>query len=123
MSEHLPPEDTRPLPRSCAAALVKKLRPELFKAFADPSRIAVICRLATTAEPQTVTEIADCCGVHISGVSRHLATLRDAGVVRAKRRGREVLYHVDSEYVSQTLRDLAEVFDLCRAACCQGDTR
>lgn len=63
-------------PEPCRAALAENLRPELFRALCDPNRIAVISRLATAAGPLTVTEISSCCGVHISGVSRHLATLR-----------------------------------------------
>jgi len=108
-------------PEVCREALSEHLRPELFRALCDPSRIAVICRLATAAGPLTVTEVADCCGVHISGVSRHLATLRDAGVVRADKRGREVRYRLDCEHLSTTLRGLAAAFDGCRAGCCQGE--
>lgn len=121
MSEHPRSPDLSPGSQACTAALASRLRPDLFKALCDPSRIAVVCRLAAAAGPLTVTEISDCCGVHISGVSRHLATLRDAGAVQAEKQGREVRYRLDCNYLSETLRDLADAFEVCQAACCQGD--
>ncbi len=108
----------RPTSKACQTALAEHLRPEIFKALCDPTRIAVITRLASASRPLTVTEITGCCGVHISGVSRHLATLRDAGVIRAERRGREVRYRLDCEHLTTILRGLADAFDGCRASCC-----
>ena len=106
---------------ACLRALDENLKPELFRALCDPSRIAVICRLATTSRPLTVTEVADCCGVHLSGISRHLSILRKAGVVTATRQGREVRYQLDCSHLSKTLRGLAAAFDACQAGCCRGD--
>jgi DNA-binding transcriptional ArsR family regulator len=102
---------------SCQAALAEHLKPDLFRALCDPSRLEVLRRLAAASTPQRVTEIADCCGVHISGVSRHLALLRQTGVVQAEKGGREVRYRLDCKLVSQTLRGLADALDACRAAC------
>ena len=98
------------------------MRPELFKALCDPVRIGVVCRLATATEPQTVSQVADCCGVHLSGVSRHLATLRDAGIAKAEKVGREMRYRIDCSELAQTLRALAEALEACHAACQQGDS-
>ncbi|MHC4938494.1 MAG: ArsR/SmtB family transcription factor [Planctomycetota bacterium] len=69
----------------------------VFRALGDETRLALIARLACAAEPMTVTEAADCCGVHLSGVSRHLAALRDAGLVIARKDGREVRYTLDRD--------------------------
>ena len=80
--------DTETVQETCRSALAAHLKPELFRALCDPSRLEILRRLAGASRPQTVTEIADCCGVHISGVSRHLALLRRAGVVRAAKHGR-----------------------------------
>ncbi len=115
-----PPFDPNPVPKACRTALAESFRPELFKALCDPNRIAVVCRLATASRPLTVTEVSDCCGVHLSGVSRHLATLRDAGVIRAEKHGREVRYELDSERLTTTLRGLADALEACRTSCCQG---
>ena len=113
---------TPQLPMTCQAALAHHLKPDLFRALCDPSRLEVLRRLASAPTPQTVTEIADCCGVHISGVSRHLALLRRTGVVHAEKSGREVRYRLDCNLVSQTLRGLADALDACRAACCGENT-
>ena len=113
-----PSPEAIPTPEACRTALAEHLRPELFRALCDPSRIAVLGRLATASRPLTVTEISGCCGVHISGVSRHLATLRDAGVIKAAKHGREVRYEIDCERLTTTLRGLADALEDCRASCC-----
>ena len=104
------------------AALGDRLRPELFKALGDATRLEVLGRLISTPEPQTVSEIADCCGVHLSGVSRHLAMLRDAGIVRSEKVGREVRYEMDSQTLIQALRELADAIEACRNQCCPPGT-
>ena len=103
---------------SLSEVLEDRLRPELFKALGDASRLQVLARLISAPEPQTVSEIADCCGVHLSGVSRHLATLRDASIVRSEKIGREVRYELDCEQLTSALRDLADAVDACRLQCC-----
>ncbi len=109
---------TGELPNACVAALGRHLRPGLFKALCDAKRLELLARLITESEPITVSEAATCCGVHISGVSRHLAILRDAGVVRAEKRGREVTYQLDCDALVSTLRALADAIEDCRAQCC-----
>lgn len=109
------------LPAACGTALAAHLRPELFQALCEPTRLSLLARLATAPGPLTVTEVADCCGVHISGTSRHLATLKAAGIVRAERRGREVRYQLDCDVLVGALRGLADAIDDCRAACCAPD--
>ena len=63
-----------------------------------------------------MTEIADCCGVHLSGVSRHLAALREAGIVHAQKQGREVRYLLDCARIATVFEELAEAFGRCAAA-------
>ncbi len=111
---------TTPAENACLTALEAHLRPELFRALADPVRVALISRLALSAGPKTVTEVSDCCGVHLSGVSRHLTQLRAAGVVEATKAGREVRYTLDCEGLVELLRGLAEALENCRAVCCAG---
>lgn len=101
-----------------AAALRHLLRPELFKALGDATRVEVLMRLITAPSPQTVSDIADCCGVHLSGVSRHLSALRNAGIVIANRQGREVRYEIDCGAITGALRGLADAIDSCRSVCC-----
>ena len=96
--------------------LERQLDPELFRALGDATRLEVLLRLAAADGPIGVTSVADCCGVHLSGVSRHLAILRRAGIVRARREGREVLYDFDAATLAKTLRSLADALEAC--PCC-----
>ena len=94
------------------------LRPDLFRALADPTRVEILFRLVFEPTPQTVTQVSSCCGVHLSGVSRHLAMLREAGVVQATRHGREMRYSLAREEITAALRGLADAIDGCRERCC-----
>jgi ArsR family transcriptional regulator len=46
--------------------------------------------------------------------------LRDAGVLRATKQGREVLYELDCGALAGSLRALADALENCRAVCCGG---
>jgi ArsR family transcriptional regulator, arsenate/arsenite/antimonite-responsive transcriptional repressor len=105
---------TLSLPAACTAALAAHLRPELFQALCEPVRLVLVARLATAASPLTVSEVAGCCGVHLSGVSRHLAVLKLAGVVRAERSGREVRYELAGDELVRALRGIADAIEECR---------
>lgn len=89
------------------------LTPRLFKALCDPSRLAILARLAEACAPCTVSEIAKCCPINLSVVSRHLAQLRDAGVLCAEKRGKEVRYAVRARELAETLRAIADALEHC----------
>lgn len=103
---------------ACSIDLASLLPGDFFKALADPTRLEILCRLATEREPQTVSEVAECCPQSLSVVSRHLASLRDAGIVHCTKVGREVRCEVAFGPVIQTLRDLADALE----ACCPPDS-
>lgn len=85
-----------------------------FRALADPCRLAILQQLVgCCGQPQTVTQAAGCCSVDLSVVSRHLATLRDAGILEARKVGREVHYTVRYRHLSVWLRNLADAIDRC----------
>lgn len=88
-------------------------RPELWKALCDPNRIAILGWLAKEGEPRTVSEVSGsgCCPVDLSVVSRHLATLREAGILAAARQGREVRYIVNAAPLVAALRGLADALE------------
>jgi ArsR family transcriptional regulator len=84
---------------------------KLFKALGDPNRLRIVALLSQ----------ADLCVCHVEAalelpqptVSRHLAVLRNAGVVEAKRRGAWVFYRMarQSDAVSgRQLRGLLSSF-------------
>jgi DNA-binding transcriptional ArsR family regulator len=91
------------------------MRPDLFKALCDPVRISIVATLASRSGASTVTDIANCCGIDFSGVSRHLKILKDAGVLVAERDGRSVLYSLNAPILTATLRNMADALDICRS--------
>lgn len=108
------------LPSNCLNELAGRLRPDLFKALSDPTRLAILARLASSPVPLTVSEASQCCGVHFSGVSRHLKQLQDAGLVEATKKGREVVYRPLLAELTFTLRGLADAIEACmgKEGCC-----
>ncbi len=102
-----------PAQASCCCDLSPWLSPPLFKALGDPTRGAILVRLAESGRALTVTEAASCCPVDLSVVSRHLRVLRDAGIVEAERRGREILHRVRYSELVGLLRGLADALETC----------
>lgn len=63
----------------------------VFDALSDQTRRSVLQTIAQRG-PLTATQLAEEFPVTRQAVSKHLATLRSAGLVAATREGREVLY-------------------------------
>src|SRR5262245_46002081 len=101
----------------CGGPLDELLRPELFKAFCDPTRASLIACLAKCGRACTVGEVAECCSVDFSVVSRHLALLARAGVFESTKRGRTVLYRVRYRELSAVFKALATAIDECCPPC------
>jgi DNA-binding transcriptional ArsR family regulator len=99
--------------RECSSQLGEVMDPGFFKALSDPNRIAILARLAQCCDPSTVSQVAQCCTVDMSVVSRHLAALRDAGILEAQKRGKEVYYSVRYPELVNTLRRIADAIDAC----------
>lgn len=93
--------------------LGKCLSPELFKALADPTRVLILTHLAASGQELKVTEVSGCCPVDLSVVSRHLGVLKDAGILSAQKRGREVYYRVRTRNLTTVLRELADALEAC----------
>ncbi len=89
------------------------LDPELFKALCDPTRASLIACIAKCGRGCSVGEVAECCEVDMSVVSRHLALLARAGVLEARKEGRTVFYRVRYAELSGSLRSLANALDDC----------
>jgi DNA-binding transcriptional ArsR family regulator len=69
---------------------------DLFRALADPTRRAIFERLCREGE-QTVRALTDRAGVSQPAVSKHLAVLKVAGLVRDRRHGRETHYGAEPQ--------------------------
>lgn len=101
----------------CCPGLDELMDPKLFKALSDPNRIALLARLAQSPCACTVSQMAECCPVSVSVVSRHLATLREAGVLESRKQGKEVYHSVRVPELVSALRGLADAIE----ACCPAD--
>lgn len=112
----------------CCGPIDDFLDPELFKALCDPTRVKLIACLAKCGRPCSVTEVAECCSVDLSVVSRHLALMARAGLLDSVKEGRVVQYRVRFHDVVEALRGLADAIEACCpdhatgacGACCRG---
>ncbi|WP_439591219.1 ArsR/SmtB family transcription factor [Microbacterium sp.] len=75
---------------------------EVFSALADPTRRAILARLADGSA--TVGDLAEPFALSLPTVSRHIAALEKAGLVRKIRRGQERVVELESA----RLRDAEE---------------
>lgn len=75
-------------------ALPEEALTPLFSALADPHRRFVVETLASRGTA-TATQLAAELPVTRQAVAKHLAALRDAGLVHGERRGRETRYELD----------------------------
>ena len=78
-----------------------------FKAFADPTRRAVLEYLA--GKPHNVNELAEKFDVTRPAISKHLRILKDARVVRERREGRNRIYEVNPDGL-KAIREYFEQF-------------
>lgn len=69
------------------------LEGKVFQALADPSRRAIFESL--TRGEAAVKELTARFDISQPAVSQHLAALKDAGLVRGRREGRNVFYQVE----------------------------
>jgi DNA-binding transcriptional ArsR family regulator len=81
---------------------------DVFNAVAEPQRRTILDFLAGDERP--VGEIVDALELAQPSVSKHLRVLRDAGLVRARRDGRRVMYRTDPEAL-RPLHDWAATFE------------
>jgi ArsR family transcriptional regulator, arsenate/arsenite/antimonite-responsive transcriptional repressor len=91
-----------------AAPLSEQARDALadrFKALSDPSRVAIVNRLAG-AEEVCVCVFVNELGLSQPTVSHHLRVLREAGLVEVTRRGTWAYYRLVPEAVSELARAL-----------------
>jgi ArsR family transcriptional regulator, arsenate/arsenite/antimonite-responsive transcriptional repressor len=95
------------------APLDARLDAELFRALGDPTRLRLFSALAKCGRPCTVGELAQCTAVDLSVVSRHLALLETASLLRVEKSGRSVYYAVRFAEIGAALRALAAALDDC----------
>src|SRR5205823_13389258 len=75
-----------------------------FKALADPTRRDILELLRDG--PRTSGEIAEHFPTAWATVSRHLAVLRDAGLILSERNGQQIIYELNTTVVDDVIQQL-----------------
>jgi ArsR family transcriptional regulator, arsenate/arsenite/antimonite-responsive transcriptional repressor len=91
--------DAPPMKRKAADSLAT-----IFKALADPTRVAIVHRLAS-AEAVCVCDLTEAFDLSQPTISHHLRILREAGLVEAERRGTWAYYRLVPDAIA-ALRDV-----------------
>ena len=71
---------------------------EFFSALSDTSRVRII--FALMHGEMNVSALAEVVGISESAVSHQLRGLRQMHLVRSRKEGRQVFYHLDDEHVA-----------------------
>ena len=96
---------------ACCAPIDDLLDADLFKGLCDPTRLKLLGCMAKCGRACSVSEVADCCSVDFSVVSRHLSLLERSGIVMSTRNGRTVSYAVQYTQLVRTFRLIADALD------------
>lgn len=86
---------------------IYRLKAELCKNFADPKRLMIIDQLRSGE--RSVGELAENIKVKQSVVSRHLALLRQSGIVYTRREGTTVFYRLSDPKIYETCEMMHEI--------------
>lgn len=101
----------------CVRPVDEWLDAGVFRALGEPTRALLFACIAKCGRACSVGEVAGCCAVDLSVVSRHLALMAAAGVLEAKKEGRTVRYGVRYGALCGALRSLADAIEECGAGC------
>jgi ArsR family transcriptional regulator len=77
------------------------VRARIIKSLAHPARLLIVDELQ--AGPRCVCDLRAKVGSDLSTVSKHLAVLRNAGIVRDEKRGLQVFYRLQCPCVNRFL--------------------
>ena len=87
-------------------AEINEFHARVCKALADPKRLLIIAELGDG--PRSVGELAEALQTSQPNVSRHLALLRDRGIVTTERAGNTIFYSLASPKILQAVDLLRE---------------
>jgi DNA-binding transcriptional ArsR family regulator len=81
---------------------------ELLKAMANPARLMVLCQIADGEK--SVGELERAIGLSQSGLSQHLAVLRNKNLVSTRRDAQTIYYSLSSDEAAAVMHTLYAVF-------------
>jgi len=82
---------------------------QVFKLLSDETRLRILLYLAREGELH-VTALCDRLGQSQPAVSHHLALLRVAGIIEARRDGKHNFYSVRTKHFHRLMKDIIESF-------------
>lgn len=82
---------------------------ELLRAVGNKRRLIILCHLSVHGE-MPVGKLLDLVDLSQSALSQHLAKLRAAGVVRARRVGQTIWYSVGDERIAEVMATLYRLY-------------
>jgi len=80
----------------------------VFAALGDGTRLELVARLSL-GQPLSITRLASGARVTRQAITKHLHVLRQAGLVRGARRGREQLWELDLRQLQEARRCLEQI--------------
>ena len=83
------------------------------KALANENRQAILFEVFSDKQPHSVNEVAARMGLAQSTTSEHLTALRRAGVLKAEKVERQVLYRVDKAAIETVIAQLRQWLTCC----------
>lgn len=86
----------------------------VLKVLGEANRLRILCELGLECRP--VTDVINATGLGQTNVSFHFRVLREAGFVRAERRGPFIYYCLADPELLRILHDLKEWLDTHQAA-------
>ena len=87
--------------------MIFKIKADFLKSLAHPSRLAIIEYLKK--DEASVGQMMNDLGIEQSGLSKHLATLRQAGILTSRQEKASVYYSVKDKDIYHVLRPIAEI--------------
>lgn len=94
--------------RSIAAdEMVFKIKADFLKSLAHPARLAIIEYLKS--RESSVGQMVKDLGMEQSGLSKHLAVLRQAGILKSRQEKLNVYYSIKDQDIFRVLRPIAEI--------------
>src|SRR3974377_218140 len=92
-------------------------RARIIKAMSHPTRLFIVDELATNGE-RCVCELTEMVGADISTVSKHLAVLKNAGIISDDKRRNQVFYRLAVPCIMDFFRCVEAVVE-CEGADCK----
>src|SRR5262245_18847080 len=83
----------------------RRAKAPIFAALGDETRLALLTRLSA-GSPLSITRLTDGSSLTRQAITKHLRVLKQVGLVRGVRRGRESLFELEPEPLEEARRAL-----------------